>query len=235
MTRAPSASSVHVRPAGRDPLPGGGRGSRLGGPLAGRPGRTRWPGRSHRRQPSLSRRRGHDRGGGPPPRHPRRPARTRPLRPGALPGPAAPSARSLQVVRKMAAAVRPGGWLLIEDADYVSLAAANPAHPRAARFDQIVLAGVLRLVCACVAAGGVTGIGADHPVGRDPDRPRPRQPGELALAGSPVPSDRRTGQRRGWGWCRTGRRGRSARPGSCRSWPRPAGRWSSGSGSLLTR
>jgi 2-polyprenyl-3-methyl-5-hydroxy-6-metoxy-1,4-benzoquinol methylase len=43
-----------------------------------------------------------------------------------------------QAVRNMAAAVRPGGWLLIEDADYVSLVAANPAHPRAARFDQIV-------------------------------------------------------------------------------------------------
>ena len=43
-----------------------------------------------------------------------------------------------QAVRNMAAAVRPGGWLLIEDADYVSLVAANPAHPRAARFDQTV-------------------------------------------------------------------------------------------------
>ena len=42
----------------------------------------------------------------------------------------------LQAVRTMAAAVRPGGWLLIEDADYVSLAAANPDHPRAARFHQ---------------------------------------------------------------------------------------------------
>ena len=43
-----------------------------------------------------------------------------------------------QAVRNMAAAVRPGGWLLIEDADYVSLVAADPAHPRAAHFDQIV-------------------------------------------------------------------------------------------------
>jgi SAM-dependent methyltransferase len=42
-----------------------------------------------------------------------------------------------QAVRNMAAAVRPGGWLLIEDADYVSLVAADPAHPRAARFNQI--------------------------------------------------------------------------------------------------
>jgi SAM-dependent methyltransferase len=43
-----------------------------------------------------------------------------------------------QAVAKMAAAVRTGGWLLIEDADYVSLVAADPAHPRAARFDQTV-------------------------------------------------------------------------------------------------
>lgn len=37
-----------------------------------------------------------------------------------------------QAVRNMAAAVRPGGWLLIQDADYVSLVAAEPAHLRAA-------------------------------------------------------------------------------------------------------
>jgi hypothetical protein len=37
----------------------------------------------------------------------------------------------------MVAAVRPGGWLLIEDADYISLNAADPAHPRAGRFDQV--------------------------------------------------------------------------------------------------
>jgi SAM-dependent methyltransferase len=44
----------------------------------------------------------------------------------------------LRAVRNMAAAARPGGWLLIEDADYVSLVAASPAHPRTARFDQAV-------------------------------------------------------------------------------------------------
>ena len=42
-----------------------------------------------------------------------------------------------QAVRNITAAVRPGGWLLIEDADYISLVAADPAHPRAVRFDQI--------------------------------------------------------------------------------------------------
>jgi SAM-dependent methyltransferase len=55
----------------------------------------------------------------------------------------------LRAVRNMAAAARSGGWLLIEDADYVSLVAANPAHPRAARFDQIV-----RKLSAFFAASG---------------------------------------------------------------------------------
>ena len=54
-----------------------------------------------------------------------------------------------RAVRNIAAAVRPGGWLLIEDADYVSLVAADPAHPRAARFDQIT-----RTVSAFFAASG---------------------------------------------------------------------------------
>lgn len=43
-----------------------------------------------------------------------------------------------QALRVMAAAVRPGGWLLVEDADYVSLVAADPAHPRSARFDAVM-------------------------------------------------------------------------------------------------
>jgi SAM-dependent methyltransferase len=43
-----------------------------------------------------------------------------------------------QALRAMAAAVRPGGWLLVEDADYVSLVAADPAHPRSARFDAVM-------------------------------------------------------------------------------------------------
>ena len=54
-----------------------------------------------------------------------------------------------QAVRNMVAALRPGGWLLIEDADYVSLAAADPAHPRAARFDQVT-----RNLSALFAASG---------------------------------------------------------------------------------
>jgi SAM-dependent methyltransferase len=54
-----------------------------------------------------------------------------------------------QAVRNVAAAVRPGGWLLIQDADYVSLVAAEPAHPRAASFDQAV-----RRLLAFAAASG---------------------------------------------------------------------------------
>jgi SAM-dependent methyltransferase len=53
-------------------------------------------------------------------------------------------------VRNMVAAVRPGGWLLIEDADYVSLVAASPAHQRAARFDQVT-----RKLSTFFAASGV--------------------------------------------------------------------------------
>jgi SAM-dependent methyltransferase len=53
-----------------------------------------------------------------------------------------------QALNTMAAAVRPGGWLLVEDADYVSLVAADPAHPRSARFDAVT-----RRLLAFIAAG----------------------------------------------------------------------------------
>lgn len=43
-----------------------------------------------------------------------------------------------RALRVMAAAVRPGGWLLAEDADYCSLVAADPAHPLSPRFDTIM-------------------------------------------------------------------------------------------------
>jgi SAM-dependent methyltransferase len=55
-----------------------------------------------------------------------------------------------QAVRNMAAAARPGGWLIVEDADYVTLVAADPAHPRSARFDQAV-----RRLVPFLAASGV--------------------------------------------------------------------------------
>ena len=48
----------------------------------------------------------------------------------------------------MAAAVRPGGWLLAEDAGYCSLVAADPAHPLSPRFDAI-----MRKLLAFIAAG----------------------------------------------------------------------------------
>lgn len=41
-----------------------------------------------------------------------------------------------RAVHRMAAAVRPGGWLCIEEGDYGTLGAANPAHPAAAQFTQ---------------------------------------------------------------------------------------------------
>jgi SAM-dependent methyltransferase len=41
-------------------------------------------------------------------------------------------------VARMAVALRPGGWLLVEEADYVSLAAADPQHPAAREFDRLV-------------------------------------------------------------------------------------------------
>ena len=44
----------------------------------------------------------------------------------------------LRALRNMAAAVRPGGWLLVEDADYVSLIAADSTHPRSARFEAVI-------------------------------------------------------------------------------------------------
>jgi SAM-dependent methyltransferase len=51
-------------------------------------------------------------------------------------------------LRAMAAAVRPGGRLLAEDADYCSLVAADPAHPRSPRFDA-----VMRKLLSFIAAG----------------------------------------------------------------------------------
>jgi SAM-dependent methyltransferase len=41
-------------------------------------------------------------------------------------------------LRRMAGAVRPGGRLLVEDADYVTMVAADPDHPRAPAFDHAV-------------------------------------------------------------------------------------------------
>ena len=48
----------------------------------------------------------------------------------------------------MTAAIRAGGWLLVEDADYCSLVAADPAHPLSRRFDAI-----MPKLLALIAAG----------------------------------------------------------------------------------
>jgi SAM-dependent methyltransferase len=42
----------------------------------------------------------------------------------------------LAALRRMAAALRPGGWLLAEDADYVTLEAADPGHPIAPTWNE---------------------------------------------------------------------------------------------------
>ncbi len=45
-----------------------------------------------------------------------------------------------RAVARLAAAVRPGGWLFIEEGDSTSLGAADPAHPRARQFDRVTSA-----------------------------------------------------------------------------------------------
>jgi SAM-dependent methyltransferase len=42
----------------------------------------------------------------------------------------------LRALQRLAAAVRPGGWLLLEEMDVSAFGAADPAHPRAAGFDR---------------------------------------------------------------------------------------------------
>jgi SAM-dependent methyltransferase len=79
-----------------------------------------------------------------------------------------------RALRNMAAAARPGGWLLAEDADYVSLVAADPAHPRSASFDTVTRKLLTffaasqtfdpffgRRLPALVAAVGLTGGGSE--------------------------------------------------------------------------
>ncbi len=45
-----------------------------------------------------------------------------------------------RALARMAAALRPGGWLLVEDADYSSVGAAEPGHAAAAHFDRVARA-----------------------------------------------------------------------------------------------
>jgi SAM-dependent methyltransferase len=44
----------------------------------------------------------------------------------------------IRALRRLVNAVRPGGWLLVEEADgSASFGAADPGHPRAAGFDAV--------------------------------------------------------------------------------------------------
>ena len=54
-----------------------------------------------------------------------------------------------RALARLAAAVRPGGWLLIEEADFSLFRASDPRHPGAAAFDQ----RVRRLLDAIRSAG----------------------------------------------------------------------------------
>jgi len=56
----------------------------------------------------------------------------------------------LAVLRRLAAALRPGGWLMVEDVDNGTVEAADPAHPFAAAFDRCAQARIKFLL-----AGGV--------------------------------------------------------------------------------
>lgn len=48
-------------------------------------------------------------------------------------------------LQRMTAALRPGGWLLVEDADFVTLRAADPGHPRSAAWDRFAVGVVAHL------------------------------------------------------------------------------------------
>ena len=54
------------------------------------------------------------------------------------------------VLRRLAAALKPGGWLMVEDVDNGTVEAADPAHPCAAAFDLCAQARIKFLL-----AGGV--------------------------------------------------------------------------------
>jgi SAM-dependent methyltransferase len=53
-------------------------------------------------------------------------------------------------LRRMAAALRPGGWLMVEDVDNGTVEAADPAHPFAAGFDVCAQARIKFLLAAGV-------------------------------------------------------------------------------------
>jgi SAM-dependent methyltransferase len=52
------------------------------------------------------------------------------------------------VLRRLAAAVKPGGWLMVEDVDNGTVEAADPTHPCAAAFDRCAQARISFLLAA---------------------------------------------------------------------------------------
>lgn len=79
-----------------------------------------------------------------------------------------------QVLTRLVAALRPGGRLLVEEADFVSCAAASPDHPYAAAFDRTLAAVMIdcsarglfdpylgRRLAALVATTGLTKCGSE--------------------------------------------------------------------------
>jgi SAM-dependent methyltransferase len=80
----------------------------------------------------------------------------------------------VRALRKMAAALKPGGWLMVEDGDYASYRAADGTHPLSAVFDTTVQKGLAyfqakgaiqptfgRGMPACVAALDLESIGSE--------------------------------------------------------------------------
>ncbi len=108
-------------------------------------------------------------------------------------------------LRQMARAVRPGGLLLVEDADYVTMVAADPDHALGPRFDQAIAdccvtlrdAGRVdlrfgRRLPGLVAGLGLTGEGTEATValrhGGDPAATLLRQSLQVSLAAGPDPA-----------------------------------------------
>lgn len=80
----------------------------------------------------------------------------------------------VRALHKMAAALKPGGWLMVEDSDYASYRAADRTHPLSAVFDATVKKGLAyfqakgaiqptfgRSMPACVAALDLESIGGE--------------------------------------------------------------------------
>ena len=47
-----------------------------------------------------------------------------------------------RALKRMSASLRPGGWLVVEDADFTPFGSALPEHPRAEAFDRVMRAGL---------------------------------------------------------------------------------------------